>query len=321
MNWLLDPIANILGYILEYTDKLVYFISNTHSTGICIILFTFVVNMLMFPLTMKQQKTTKLSSIMNPEIQAIQAKYKGKKDNASMQKMQQEQQAVYDKYGVNPLGGCLPLLIQLPIFYALFRVMNDISTYVPELAKSTWFLGIDLSHHPYAPWNGLDRSFWIPLLAIATQYASTRLMTMNQNKQNQSMELPGGASMKMMNNVMPFVSGVFCLSMNAGIGLYWISGNIIRCVQSLLINRHFNNADIDKMIEANKEKAAAKATKRQVVNQRVADYSKTKTSNIKTSNDSNDKQKDYVVNKDVEKGSISGYAKMLSGSKNKDEKN
>ena len=98
-----------------------------------IILFTFVVKMLMFPMTIKQQKFSKISAVMNPEIQAIQAKYKGKSDQDSMMKMQAETKAVYEKYGTSPTGGCLQLLIQLPIIYALFRVINNIPAYVASV--------------------------------------------------------------------------------------------------------------------------------------------------------------------------------------------
>ena len=329
MDWLMNPIANVLGYILEYIDKFVYFITELmsgtglHSTGVCIILFVFVVNILMLPLTIKQQKTTKLTTLMNPEIQAIQAKYKGKKDNVSMQKMQMEQQAVYDKYGISPFGGCLPLLIQMPILFALYRVIQDINTIVPDLAQGNIFLGIDLKHVPYAPWNGgLDRSFLIPILAVVTQFASTKLMSTGQNSKDN--KAPGGDTMKMMNTIMPLVTGVFCLSFDAGLGLYWITGNVFRSIQAVFINRHFDKIDLDHLIEHNKGKAAAKASKREVMNQRVTEYSKTKTSSIQNKAKidgakSDYKPKDLNVNKDVKPGSIAGYANMLSGS-NKDNK-
>ena len=114
----LGPIARLLGKILEaiyYVLSLV----GIENVGICIILFTFIVNTLMFPLQIKQQKFSKMSSRMNPELQAIQKKYKNKKDQASQQKMSLETQAVYQKYGVSPASGCLPLLITFPILFAL----------------------------------------------------------------------------------------------------------------------------------------------------------------------------------------------------------
>lgn len=87
----------------------------------------------MLPLTIKQQKFTKLSSKMNPELQKIQAKYKGKKDEASLRKMQAENSAIYQKYGANPAAGCLPLLITLPIMFALYQVIYNIPAYVDKI--------------------------------------------------------------------------------------------------------------------------------------------------------------------------------------------
>ena len=98
-------------------------------------MFTFIVKLLMVPLTVRQQKFTKLSSLMNPEIQAIQKKYKGKKDQETMMKMQEETKAVYEKYGTSPTGGCLQLVIQMPIIFALYRVISNIPAYVNEVKK------------------------------------------------------------------------------------------------------------------------------------------------------------------------------------------
>lgn len=129
---ILGPIARVLGYILQalYSALSVVGIENT---GICIILFTFIVNALMMPMQFKQQKFAKMSAIMNPELMAIQDKYKNKKDQASQQKMSLETQAVYQKYGVSPASGCLPMLITFPILFALYRVIYNIPAYVPQV--------------------------------------------------------------------------------------------------------------------------------------------------------------------------------------------
>ena len=101
------------------------------NIGLCIILFTAVVKLLMLPLTIKQQKSSKLMAVMQPEIQAIQKKYKGKEnDQKAMMMMQTETKAVYEKYGTSMTGGCLPLLIQMPIIFALYRVIYNIPAYV-----------------------------------------------------------------------------------------------------------------------------------------------------------------------------------------------
>ena len=132
----LKPIAWVLGQIFDLLFKFVNMIDGLFGgiglpiIGICVILFTIVVKLAMMPLTIKQQKFSKLSNMMNPEIQAIQAKYKDKKDSESMMKMNAETKAVYEKYGTSPTGGCLTMLIQLPIMFALYRVIYKIPGYV-----------------------------------------------------------------------------------------------------------------------------------------------------------------------------------------------
>ncbi len=129
---ILGPIARLLGYILQGLYS-VLSVVGIENTGICMILFTFIVNALMIPMQIKQQKFAKMSSVMNPELMAIQAKYKNKKDQESQQKMSLETQAVYQKYGVSPVSGCLPMLITLPILFALYRVIYNIPAYVPQI--------------------------------------------------------------------------------------------------------------------------------------------------------------------------------------------
>ncbi len=131
---ILGPIAQILGWIME---ALFRFTSTfgVMNIGLCIILFTIVMKLLMLPLTLKQQKSSKLMTVMQPELQAIQKKYKGKNDNDSMMRMNVETKAVYEKYGTSMTGGGLPLLIQLPIMLALYRVMYNIPAYASSVRK------------------------------------------------------------------------------------------------------------------------------------------------------------------------------------------
>lgn len=131
---ILGPIAKVLGYILQGIYAF-FDLFGIHNTGLCIIVFTFIINGLMIPITIKQQKFSKLNSVMAPEIQAIQAKYKDKKDQDSVRKMQAEQQTVYQKYGVSATAGCLPMLITLPIFFALYRVIYNVPAYVPQIKE------------------------------------------------------------------------------------------------------------------------------------------------------------------------------------------
>lgn len=131
---ILGPIAKLLGWIMNGIYYLMSLIG-IENVGLTIIIFTLVVYLFMFPLTYKQQKFSKLSQKMQPEIQAIQKKYSGKKDQASMMAMQEETQAVYQKYGVSMMGSCVQLLIQMPLLLALYRVFMNVPAYVGEIKE------------------------------------------------------------------------------------------------------------------------------------------------------------------------------------------
>ena len=131
------PFAVLLGFLMDAIFRVLNFFG-IPNVGLAIILFTLVVNICMLPLTYKQQKFSKLSSRMSPELQAINKKYQGKQqDNESMMKMQEETKAVYAKYGVSQTGSCLPLLIQMPILLALYRVIYAMPAYVTQI-KDTY---------------------------------------------------------------------------------------------------------------------------------------------------------------------------------------
>lgn len=131
---IVGPIAKLLGYVISgiYSFFSMFGIENA---ALCIFLFTFIMRAFMVPIYYRQQKASKLTSKMNPELQAITAKYRGKRDRESQMKMQQETQAVYDKYGSNPLSGCLPILITFPIMIALYRVIQIMPAYMPSLKE------------------------------------------------------------------------------------------------------------------------------------------------------------------------------------------
>ncbi len=142
VSGILKPFAWILGKILNAIYQFVGLFSGNEVDGntianlaLCIFIFTLVVKMLMMPLTIKQQKFTKLSSKMNPELTRIQAKYKGKRDEESLRRQQAETQEVYRKYGASPMSGCLPLLISLPILFALYKVIYAIPAYVTDIGN------------------------------------------------------------------------------------------------------------------------------------------------------------------------------------------
>lgn len=132
---IMGPISKVLGWIMEGIFTVIDAIG-IPNIGLTIILFTIVVNLIMMPLTIKQQKFSKLSSKIQPEMQAIQAKYKNRKDEASMMAQNQEIQELYAKYGVSPTGSCGYLLIQMPILFALYRVIYKIPAYVTKIGDT-----------------------------------------------------------------------------------------------------------------------------------------------------------------------------------------
>ena len=334
-----------------------------HNTGMCIIFLTIVVYILMYPLNSKSQKSSRMMGKIQPEIKAIQKKYKGKRDQASQMKMNEETQALYAKYGISMFGGCLPLLVTMPVLWCLYKVMMGMGTdstasyYIESLAYNPnvtaapgdpgYFLGLDVNvspltffndheHHPYG-WL----AFLVPILAMALQFINTKMMQSPQQKNGETDQM--GQSMKMMNYMMPLMSGFFCLSLNMGIGLYWITGSLFRIVQAFFVNRKVDKISLEELIEKNKDKAAKKAAKRAERNEKMEMYSNMKTSNIKsvssyqnkpaknetsekttesdtsdTSSETKEEKIEKNTNKEYKQGSISGFAHMDVGGKKKD---
>ncbi len=361
---ILGPVASLLGWILNAIYEFLN-LFGIQNVAIVIILFTFIVRGLMIPLTIKQQKFSKLSSKMNPEISKIQAKYKGKKDEASMRKQQAETQAVYQKYGASPTAGCLPLLITLPIMFALYRVIYNIPAYVhdinqmythvadairgtngyvdtmTQMASSVGLkpanyneIGTDgiisvnhvidiLVKFKTKNWDALKTSFPTLQTVIDTNYTNIlgvykfidKLNVLDapgykfpgilipiiaaglqfiQGKQTQALnpmdkENPMGSTMNAMNTVMPIMSGVFCITLPLGVGLYWVSGSLFAIIQQFVINKYMDKVDVETLIEKNVMKANKKKAKRGIdPNASMEDLAKKQTRSIETTVESTD---------------------------------
>lgn len=366
---IIGPIAKLIGYIMNYLYMFLDKVFGIQNIGICIILFTFIIYMCMIPLTYKQQKFSKLSQKMQPEIKEIQKKYQGKKDQASMMKMNEETQAIYEKYGVSPTGSCVQMVIQMPILFAMYRVVYNVPAYVSSVkevytplvdkitnvsgfkdiitkfvsdvgvrpmyglnfdtATSTsnsiidvlyalpshgWevlkdsfsglsdaisstatqvshlnnFLGINIANTPFSMlkngWSEKDfiliiLALAVPLISYLTQVINIKLMptAANANGDNDAM----ARQMKTMNMMMPLFSLFMCFSVPVGLGIYWIAGSVIRCIQQLIINKRMENLDLDDIIEKNKEKARKKKEKRGVYQNQIANAAQMNTRNIK----------------------------------------
>lgn len=126
--WLLGQIMNGIFYVIDFIG--------IPNIGLAIILFTIVVNLLMMPLNIRQQKFSKLSAKINPEMQVIEKKYKGKSDQQSLMAKNMEIQELYAKYGISPRGSCIQLLIQMPILFALYRVIYSMPAYVTKIGDT-----------------------------------------------------------------------------------------------------------------------------------------------------------------------------------------
>lgn len=142
-DWpIIHQIAWLLGKLMNAIYNFMDGVFGIQNIGVCIIIFTIIIYTAMIPLTIKQQKWSKMSAVMNPEVQKIQKKYAGKKDQASMLKQQEELSIVYEKYGTSPTGGCLPMFIQMPILFALYPVIQNIPKYV-EGVKNVYMPVVD----------------------------------------------------------------------------------------------------------------------------------------------------------------------------------
>ena len=346
---IIGPIASLLGMFMNG----IFFVLNKlgiPNIGLAIIIMTILIYMAMLPLTVKQQKFSKLQRKMQPELNKINKKYEGRKDPESMERQQAEIKEVYGKYGVSATGSCVQLIIQIPILLALYRVFYNIPAYVP-MVKQAFFPLVDeliganagdylketnaarfflkqfenenyingvteyvqntfidvLNKFNSADWTALSENFSglksdiantvtsltkynsflglnmanspsslfkealanktyvfvivaliIPVLAAATQYLNVALMPQPESQDgNDQMN----NTMKSMNVMMPLMSAVFCWSLPNGMGLYWITGAVIRCIQQVVINKQIDKMDIDAMVEKNLEKMKEKEEK------------------------------------------------------------
>ena len=339
---ILGPFAWIFGKILDFMYNLLADGNGVANLGICIILFTIVVKIILIPMNVNTSKTSKINSLIQPEIKKIQKKYQNKKDQASMMKQQEELQAVYDKYGTSMTGGCLPMLIQFPIIMGLYRVIQSIPAYVGKIkdvytpiaeailkAKGantqqflidyvnnneittasyavrqfedvanigvnnvidvisnmgttdltallselnindlfvsnidkineiySFALGINISE---APGYRLTWALLIPLVSVICNFLSIKL---SMAKTGQTGDATADSMMKSMMITMPIMSALICITMPAGIGIYWAIGAFISIIIQIGMNMYFDHMDMDKFIEKQIAKAEKKKAKR-----------------------------------------------------------
>lgn len=340
---ILGPFALIFGLVMNAIYELLDLVG-IPNVALTIMLFTLIANILMLPLTIKQQRYSRVSALVTPEIQKINKKYKGKTDEVSQRRMQAETMEVYKKYGASPSSGCLPLLISFPILLALYRIIYNIPSYVNSIhdlfmtiaepiqtttngaaimdtlmeelnivvgkfdfeniekiidalngVKTTgWDTvanafasnpdvvqaidkvkdtiisinsmpgGLNVMDAPVHFSQGVAGIFpgiLIPILAGVTQYVSVKITTPKTNNTAGAAENDMGQSMKMMNNIMPLISVWICFTLPVGVGLYWVCNSVFRTLMVVIVNRFFNNKDIDELVKENAEKVAERKGK------------------------------------------------------------
>ena len=255
MNFIMTVFGYPFGWLMY---GLYHLVSNY---GVALVLFTLIVKLLLFPLGLKQQKSTVKMQIIQPKIQEIQAKYKN-----NQAKMNEELQALYSKEIYNPMSGCGTLLIQFPVIFGLLDVVYKPLTHLLRFSKETitaltevagtlgiattgyapQILGMDLSGTPNLPWQGgWNWLVIIPLLSGLTALLSSIISMKNSPNMGQA-----GASMKMMMYIMPLISIWFTFMVPIGVGIYWTLSNVFGCVQSLVLNKIYNPKEVAEKLQA-----------------------------------------------------------------------
>lgn len=205
------------GWMAEILHTAIKYIHTVFPNwGFSIIILTIIIKILFFPLTYSSTKSMAKMQELQPKMKAIRAKYKkAKKDIAQRRKMNEEIMKLYKEHGVNPAGGCLPMLIQLPIFWGFFRMLA-ISL---EFRQSPFIFWIkDLSVH--------DPAYVTPILMGITQYISQKMTPTSADPTQQRMMM-----------IMPVVMTIFFMNFSSGLVLYWLTNNVLQIGQQYIMNR------------------------------------------------------------------------------------
>jgi|MudIll2142460700_1097286.scaffolds.fasta_scaffold57893_2 YidC/Oxa1 family membrane protein insertase len=208
-------IAEILLVAVKFFHKLV------PNWGAAIILLTIVIKLLFFPLTYSSTKSMAKMADLQPKVKALRAKYKkSKTDIDQRRQMNEEMMRLYKEQGVNPAGGCLPLLIQLPVFWGVFRML---------------VVAVEFRHAPFALWitdlSVKDPYYVTPILMGITQYISQKMTPTSAD--------PAQAKMMLL---MPFVMTIFFINFQSGLVLYWLTTNVLQIGQQALMNKMMHRA-------------------------------------------------------------------------------
>ena len=400
-GWIAIGVGWVMNLVYEGLCRI-----GINNIGISIIVLTVLIYTAMLPLTYRQQKFSRLMQIMNPELKALQEKYKDRKDQAAQQEMMEEQQDIYAKYGVSPTGSCVQSMLSLLILFPLYRVIYNVPAYVTRVKETLMpavdgimatsgyqslfdntvadfsislanigvsdvsISGLDTADIPnrivdilykLSPdnWDALIAAFgdvdlasvesafnqinnfcllnitnspqyifthnisggsillaiialMIPVLAALTQYIGLKVIPQTTDAND-----PTSQQMKTMNMMMPVISLIFCFTLPVGLGIYWISGAVIRAIYQILLNKHFEKLDIDKIIEKNKAKAEKKKEKRGINQEAVRAGAQVNTRNLSRMSNISEAERNRLlaeadeIKKDAQPGSMAARAAMV----------
>ena len=248
---IIEPFALAIGFLLSYIYDF------DVSYGVSIVILTIIINIIIFPLTLRQTRSTKRMQDAQPELKRIQKQYKDNKEE-----MNKKVAEYYKENGINPLGCIVPLLVQMPVWFALFRVLREPLLFIPKEATlysalgdplSVLFFNMDLQIPASAISGWVDR---LPYIVLILFVVGTALIQQNQlTKKQGTTNNPQQQQMQMIGKVMPIFFGFISWTLPSGLVVYFLTGNIFRIGQQALIVRlEENQKDKEKDKEKNKEK-------------------------------------------------------------------
>ncbi|MHB1652528.1 MAG: YidC/Oxa1 family membrane protein insertase [Desulfitobacteriaceae bacterium] len=207
MGTIVQWMTNFLEILYNLTSQI-----GLANYGVAIILLTIIIKMLIYPLTWKQMASMRKMANLQPKVKEIQKKYKDEP-----QKSQAAVMELYKQYNVNPMGGCLPIVIQLPIFWSLYSTLLHFPYGSTASAHFLWF-NLTLK----------DPFFILPVLSAATTFIQTKVSSPTASTD---------PTQKMMLYFMPIMFGYISSSVPSGLALYWVTMNVVSILQQLYINR------------------------------------------------------------------------------------
>ncbi len=247
--------VDLIATVLEGLNGVIAGVGIPYSFGFAIILFTVLIKIVTYPLNKSQMESTRATQELQPRLKELQKKYGNDKEKLSKAQME-----LYKEAGVNPLGGCLPMLVQMPIWFALYRAiyqmagtsasLNERFFWIPSLAGPVTDRAAGLSWlwplvngAPPVGWADAIAYLILPVLLVVSQLYTQRMMSPQSNDPNQK-----AMSQAMM--LMPLMFGYFALIVPSGLTLYWFTNNILSMAQQWWINRSMDKKKAEKELAA-----------------------------------------------------------------------